>query len=527
MKNKVVIALLFVASLFFYSARAFSAASDAESLHAEALASYHDQAYVEALNKIDAALEIIPRDIALRELKALTLKALGNASAAYQVYNQLSEEWRNSPQKRAPYEFELGMLEYEKRNLTAAEPHFLYSINQQFNPEVAKFLLGALYFDKKSWVKAQSYLEEVLHTPLTEIRGQSNLYLGQLFIEQASYNKAIRHLIAAREVGSELSVASDARQVALGNQIIQATDSLVGNFNKSSVTGQIGMITGYDSNVLLNPTSNADPASQRASLKETLFFSLGYTSSPTKPTQLQALYQGSGNYNFNEVTRPGQFVINDLSGSWIFGPQNDTRFGVRFGAQHILRYGADGSSTAGRFGNYAFTGTVGPFLKSESSNGVVLGAELLFQPQNYFQDSDSPEDYRKSGYGGIARFTRQGNSTFLGLRNPTLAATFDLRQTKGTEFRSKAVGIDYTGSWLLSQRFSVAPVAGMSYTAYQVRTDGYRGDWFLNGQLNSQFRFTRNLSLTAALQVAKNFSSVVETYEYFRYAMSTGLNYIF
>lgn len=511
---------------FVLPLRLQGAASDAEALHAEALASYHDQAYTEALNKIDAALEVTPRDVGLRELKGLTLKALGNNQAAFQIYNKLSEEWRNSPNKRAPYEFELGMIEYQKRDLKSAEPHFLYSINQKFNSDVSSFLLGALHFEKKSWVKAQRYLEGVIASPLRELSAQSHLFLGQLFIEQASYNKGIRHLLAAREIASELSVASDARQVALGNQIIQTTDTLVGDFNKSSLGGQIGVLTGYDSNVLLNPTSNADPASQRASLKETLFMSLVYNSSPTKATQIQVIYQGSGNYNFNEVTRPGQFVINDLMANWILSPEQETRFGIRLGAQHILRYGAEGSNTAGRFANYAFTGTIGPTIRSESSKGVVIGADVLFQPQTFFQDTDSPTEFRKTGWGALLRLSRQTKS-FAGMRAPSLAAVFDLRQPTGSEFQSKSIGLEGSGTWLVSQRFSLLPQVGASYTAYQFRADGYRGDWFLNGNLGSQFKINSHFSITTSLQIAKNFSTVVETYEYFRYAASAGVNYIF
>jgi len=511
---------------FSWGTVALANPGDAELLQAQADLLIQDGKTTAALDTIDKALIISPNDLKLLELKALTLNQLGNWKAAFNLYDSLSDRSQATPKKRAPYEFELGLIEFKQKNFKNAEKHFLFALNQRFNLDVSQFLLGSIYLGQKSFIRAQEYLKASLDSPVKELKAQSHMYLGQSFAEQGNYPKAFKHVVAARELASELSTASDARQANLGSQILESTNALAGQLGKSNLIAQVGLITGYDSNVLLNPTSNADPASQSASLKETLSFSLQYLTPPDGGAQWQLLYQGAVNYNFNSATRAGQFAINDLAANVTLNPEESTRYGVRAGAQYILRSGADGSSTANSFANYSLIGTVGTFVYHDEGKGTILGAEILVQPQSFLRDSDSPTSYRKTGWGGIARFYRQGNR-FLGMNSPLIALVFDLRQTTGEEFRSKSVGLEFGGNWKVSSRFTILPQTLFSYTAYQFRETGYRGDWFLNGQLASQFKVANGFFLNSSLQVGKNFSTVIDTYEYFRFAASIGINYQF
>lgn len=492
---------------------------DVENLEAEALIAFHEGKLETALSRIDSALKLTPQSLKLLELRALTLKSSGDWEAAYKTYGELTA-LKAAGERRAAYEFEMGVIQFKQKNYPRAENHLRYSLREKFNLPITQYLLGSIFLEKKENTKAEAFLTAASRSEIKEFSAQSHLALGRMQFDKGLYSPAFAHLSAARELASTM-VTNDAGSAVLGRQILDSTQGLVDSLEKSSFAGQVGLVSAYDSNVLLNPTSNADAASQRASFKETMVFSLNYATSPVRETQWQIGYQGAANYNFTEATRAGQFILNDLSVLWIDSPQPPLQYGFKGGGSYAMRYGAAGSSSEGKFAGYSATFTAGPFLRSEKERGRSMGAEVLFQPQLFFQDGDSPTEYKKTGWGGVARFYYQPDAA------KQFAIFFDLRQPTGIEFQSKAAGLDFSATARLNRKLSLIPSGTASYTAYQVRSGGYRGDWYFSGQMTSLFAFTPQFNATATIQTAKNFSNVVDTYEYFRIVGSVGMNYVF
>lgn len=515
--------LLSLAAWFVTLAPCVIFAADFEPLHADALLSFHEGNYKDSLQILERALTLAPHEPKLLELKALNLKTLGDWKGSYGIYQSLLGDVGKDNARRASYEFEMGVIQFRQKNYELAEPHILYALRERFNADASRYLLGSIYFEKHSFRKAQSYFRQSTDSPIREFVAQSHMYLGQISADQREYTQALGHLVAAREIASELASASDANQSAIGQRILQSTQSLVAELEKTTVSGQIGLVTAYDSNVLLNPSSNADAASQNASAKETLFVALAYQTSAVKTTQWQFQYQGAANYNFNQSTSAGQFSINDISASLTLDGQEPTSYGGKLGAQYILRSDSGGGLS---FSGYSAVGTVGLFLRRSVEKGKSWGIELNVQPQYFLQDSSSSDEFRKTGWGGVLRLYRQTTSWGF-LKSPAFGLFGDLRQTEGTEFRSKAVGVDMSAQYALGKSVSVSPNAVASYTVYQFRSGGFRGDWFLNAQLNLLWSLSSHVNLALNGQVGKNFSNVVDTYEYFRYSGGLGAYFIF
>jgi hypothetical protein len=158
--------------------------------------------------------------------------------------------------------------------------------------------------------------------------------------------------------------------------------------------------------------------------------------------------------------------------------------------------------------------------------GKKLGIQMSagVGPQLFFGDMEFDRNERRTGLGWSASVsgTLASQGRFV---NPQLALLLSGIQTGRTDFQSNSSAVSLQNLLLFSDGLRGLASLGVSETAFDYRKDGYRKDRLFSLGFTLSKMLGPRFSLSMDASVSRNLSTVSDTYQYFRWTLSSGVNY--
>lgn len=527
---KAVICVLF---LTFLSTAEAAIRDVLEPMIAELTLAFKSGDYPSTLKMAEEILSKDPNVIPALEFRAMALRASGRTEEASKAYLELvKKRWKESSDRAAvaPYYFELGNLRFKEGKLDDAKFYLGYALQWNFNPTVCRFFLGNIAIQQKDFGEAGTHFSEVAASDLTELKPPSEFFLAQVAFKRRKAGLAVAHMRRARELSQAVldDPASTDESRSVAKKLLEAADKAMASLDKSSLFGNVSLITAYDTNVLSVPTSQSTSTEStgNGSLKETVMAAVGYATSPMSKVQLIPSYRLSYNYNFNKDTRTGSFLTQTAS----MLANVDALAAMSWGAKvdGTLTFQNQPESTTGNslYKPYALSGAIGPFVKWDLESMLTLTADLTWQPQKNYLDTSVAESSRRSGNEGVARVGARWDRA-EGFLNPGVTVTYDLNRSNGTEYRSKTVGVTFNDSIYVGEDLTLTPTLSFSSVRFAERASGERQDKLWVADLSGAYKISSVFSALGGVQTMRNISNVPETYEFNRTQVSGGISYSF
>lgn len=491
--------------------------------YADAILALHDGKSADALVHLREILKQSPDQLETLQLSALTLKSMGRTADAKMAYEQLLkvlQAKKAGEVAEAPYHFELGVLAFGEKNYPVAEQKFTIAQRSKFNLPATHFFLGLVNFQNKVWNTAESHFQVVTASGATELKPAALLYLSQITRRRGDTTRTLAYLTEANQLATEqAATANDAGNKML-QQVLQYTQAELGPYRQARWFGQLGLASGYDSNVLTAPDGVTGATGSKTG-KATLLLGLGYATGPADGVQFIPSYRGNFNYNTNQDTKTGQLLVNTFTLYVNAHPLAKATWGLKTEGQLIFSP-ADNSSS---FSAFSLVGSVGPYYRRQLAGDWILQGELFAHPQKYFNDNLYSDTLARSGWGLAPRVFVQKNS-MRGAWNPTLAFVGDYTNTSGSEYRSKGAALELQDFWYLDKLWTLELAGTVGVTAYDQRTGLARTDKLYSLRMSANRQLSRALSLTGDIAYIGN-STNIDTYAYTRLVTSVAVNYFF
>ncbi len=326
----------------------------------------------------------------------------------------------------------------------------------------------------------------------------------------------MRGYVEAKEIATD-QINSDGLPEAtknLARRVMTTADKELRNYDKSAIFGDIGFSSGYDSNVLSVPKGTVDAGgTQPSSFKETISYTIGYSTSPTKQFQFLGTYKGNTNYNLNRETKTSQYLNQDMALYLTRFPYKATNYGLKLGGTGALQYQVD-SEDNGKYAAYSLTGTIGLFGKIAVGGGWIVGADTNFMPGKNYTDNTVGDTLTRSGWTENTRvyLTRERPTTYL---NPGFYLTGEYAQPNGTEYQSRKVGLDFGNTMYLTSSVILGQTIGFSDVYYPNRPSEIRNDQIFTAALSAGWNATRSFIVLLDASYLENLSNV-SSYRYNR-----------
>lgn len=518
-------------------------APNLEPIYADAVLAYNGRDYNRALQILNDLMNQQPDTPEFMELAALTLKNNLDETGSADLYLKLialRESEGKSAQEIAPYYFELGLIRYHEGNFVEARTYLEKTYAAGVNIAPSRYFLGQLALKEEDLKTAERDFTFVLNTGFEDLRGASQLYLGQIYLKQGATSAAIQSFYAALEESRKPRYSLDAtpQRRKVTAEVYRSAESALRPFHKSGFFGTVALSTASDSNVLalgssVSGTSGSSVPTGAATLKEVFAASVGYFSSPLDRIQFLPIYRTSLNINFNSATLNGEYFTHDLSLYMTKGSLAKIGYGLKTGLTYTLQDQPD-SSNARNFTTFSGLLTVGPYLRYEPKPKVILNLEANFVPGRFFTDDtlDSTSTNKRSGvdYNVKASLRNDEGRKFW---NPGISLLLDRNNTSGSEFNSASGTLEVNNAFHLSDRLHMYLTGAFGYARYDRAPNPQRFDKLMTFGLYPSYRLgAGKFSLFAELQYTQDYvtcddSQVVDTYQYNRLVASLGVSYTF
>lgn len=512
-----------------FSARA-ALDNQLEPEYALAVLDFNARNYESALKTLGEIQKKAPASVEILELKAITFKAMKNekdASTAYRDLIQLKTKEGKDKKEIAPYAFELGVIRYNERNWKQAEQYLNFSAKNGFNIEVSRFYLGLIQIQLQDWVKAESNFNETVKSELDELKPASYYYLSQVYFKLGYPSDGFGSLINAKRSAQKYidreDVQPESKKMAM--QVKAAAEATLQPFDKAQTFGTFNFLVGYDSNVLLLPTSSSSStsASGKSTLKSTVSAGYGYASSPLARFQYVPSLRFNFNKNFNGESSTGEFADSTFSFYLTKDALAPVSYGVKLEGTMVFQNQTD-TAGAKKYHLYDTSAQFAPYVKWDVSKQWTLGGEVGYRSVKYTGEETVSQTLRRSGHGILAKVTAQ-NKASRRYFNPTITARAEFNSTEGTEYANNILGVQVINSLKLGQ-VDFSQVIGLDRTTYgDSSTD--RSDTLIIFSLLASKKIGPRWAILASADYSTNSSSTADTYSYNRYTVNTGLGYNF
>lgn len=508
----------FVASLALASLPA-----EEEATFAKASLAFQEGNTQEAHQHLDRLLKKYPQEPQVLELKALVQKSSGELESSKQIYLKLFQAAKDKKdrKKMAMYAFELGNILYSQGDLDNAHRYLRTSVKGNFNVEASEFLLGKIDLEQNHWFESREHFEAA--SQAEAFHSASKLYIAQAYSKENRVTDALGAYVDAKEA-AQADVASgetlSEQSRFLAQQVLKNSEQELRSYSKSDWIKEVGIATAYDSNVLFMPnSSDANLTSTTGSVKQSATWRLRYASDPTERWQYLGAYQGSINYNFNQDTQGGQFLVQDLSNYITRGFLKSTQYGFKLGGTGIMQYQTDA------YKPFSLSGTVGPFVKTQVNDDWSFGAEAFFQPVRNFLDPNLSESAQRSGFDQVVRTyaASRRNDPYW---KPSVFMTGTVMRPSGSDFSGVRLNLDLANAMYLSPTLFVAQTLGISVARYPDRSNGQRDDQGFSASLSGGYQMSQALALMAQMDYGQNFSNDAN-FRYNRWSATVSGNYRF
>jgi tetratricopeptide (TPR) repeat protein len=495
--------------------------------YSEAVLSFNDRQYRKAIQQLDQLLKKNPEVVEFLELKALSLKATQNDADAVGIYERLIESRKKSGAKEkdlAPYHFELGMILTRQKKTAEARSHFEFSVREEFNLAPAHLYLGLDAFNTGRWGDAERHFKGVLSERVADLAPLAYFYLGQTYMRLEFPSGATSNLVSARDAARRVieNSSSSADIQKMAQSIFDATSKALAPYDRGQMFGYVGTISGYDSNILLAPStvSSAAQTSGNSTLKQTLMAGVGYASSSLAMFQYVPSIRVSTNLNTSEDAATSQFVTNSASLYLTGLPLSRFSFGAKLEGVVMFRKETDPSL----YRIFSQSGSLGPFFRYQATRSYLWGLEYTLEPRSYADDPSG--DQARSGTGDQLRTYLQ-NERGSRYFNPTYVFRLGSDGARGAEWASHSIGGDLSNAFHLSEKVDLNLSLSYSYQTYDARPSGKRVDKNYLGQFSASWRWRPKWTFLASATQTQNDSNVPDTYSYSRLETGLGVTYSF
>lgn len=525
MLNSRILGLLSAGLLCIQSFAAIPSALEPE--YADAVLALHDGKTAEALQHMENILRQSPEQIETLALHALTIKNQGKlpeARAAYEKILKVLTINKAPDSELAPYHFELGVLALQSKDPVNADLQLNYALQSKFNLPATHFFMGLSAFQQRDWRRAEVQFHLANEANVMSLKPTTFLYLGQLSKRRADVSRAIFYFSQserwANADGENARVTNDAVRASADTRVKELAEQELLPYRETRWSGQIGLASGYDSNVLSAP-DGITGASGNGSMRETLLWAIGFATGAADNYQFVPTYHGSFNYNTNPDTKIGEFLTHTVTVFMNSHPSAPESWGLKAEAQVIWGY-ADNQSS---FSPYSLVGSVGPYYRKTLANQWELRGELYAHPQDYFNDDLFTSDQARTGWGVTPRLALQ-HQTYRGLWNPTAALLGDYTHTSGVEYQSKTVALELADVLYPDKLWSVEFSGSLGVASYGNRLGTARSDKLLTLRGTATRSIGRNFALSGDLAYLADYSNI-DSYAYSRVVTSLAINYLF
>ncbi len=489
-----------------------------------AVIAYNEKKYQESLKILNELLRDTPGSIEFLELKALALKTAKNdteSASTYESIIQAKSQSGASAKELSPYQFELGVIRFRTQQKVAAIPLFEASIQSGFNVAPASFFLGMIHFEAGRNAEAAVRFKVASESGLDEIAAPAAFYLGQAQLKIGESGAASASFVNAKLLARPL-----AKQSPTAKNILEACERILAPLDRAQNFGSIALALGYDSNVQALP----DQAEGVLNINQDTFKTLvqagiGRMSSPTENFQWIPSYRVSYNKNFNSDTREGEFLTQELSLFLNHRPLDPSTYGFKIDLGHTFQNQFDtNASSSSTFRQFSATSELEAYYRFKWGKRVGVNLSAGAGPQLFFGDLLFARNERRTGLGWSAtsQFTLTSQGKWV---NPALTLGLSGIDTDQTDFQSMTRAVLLQNGLLFSDRTKGFVSLGVSETDFKYRLDGERKDRNFTLGLQILHQLGPRWSLTADGSVSRNISTVSDTYQYFRWTMSTGVSY--
>jgi tetratricopeptide (TPR) repeat protein len=504
---------------------------DLEPDYAEAVLSFNSRDFSKALKLLDALIRRDPRVNEFLELKALSLKVSQKDQAAEKIYQQLIENKKRQgrdPVELAPYHFELAMI-LSRRNLhDQAKPYFAYAVQHGFNLAPSHLYLGMTDFNSGKWSEASEHFRGVLSEGAADLAPIAHFYLGQTYLKMGYSSGGTSSLLEARGSARTLldDSKTDADTRAMAQRIFGATEAVLAPYGSGQFFGYLGLLSGYDSNILLIPgtISNAGEMSGKSTAKETFMGAVGYATSSLGFLQFVPSVRTSLNFNLNRDSKSSEFVSTTASLYVNRGPLSRFSYGLKLEGSPVFRNDVDPATNAGTYRLFSISGSLGPYFRYQVARQWQVGVEGTLEPRRYENDADN--DQRRSGTGGQLRAYIQ-NEQGSRFWNPTLFLELSDDGAEGSEYDSSGISASLSDAMHLGSRLDLTATVSLEREKYPRRTAGERRDTTSSFQANLSWRWAPKWTVLGNASFTKNASNFDSVYGYDRLELGGGVTYSF
>ncbi len=503
------------------------ASTNTESDYTEALLAYQSGKTNDALGMVSTVLKQSPSHVKAWELKGLLLRDLGQTEQSLAIFLKLHEmavSRKLSSKEIAAYAFQTGLLLHETKQFEKAKNYLSASLKEGFNTSACEYFLGLISLAQSESEKAETYFRRVTHAPQLFLSASAFYYLGVLAKNRDDSRMAVWNWKESKRV-AQLAISptgNDANSKSAMGLIEQADRAMQERSDSPPGYGHLSLITGYDSNVLLNPLIDVG-ASGASTALETVRYSVGL---PVLVGDglVATSWRGSANYNFHPDAHGGQFFTNDISILYSYRPKSPVSWGLRSGLLFIMRNDTAQSPT-GALKKQSLGVPIAPFLTLSSSQ-TRWSNEFTITPQTFYTDDAQSTTYRKSGidwrYHSELQH-RTGNRFF----SPGATIEIYRQQTSGEEYRMSGFSFGFFNRFAFSQTHGINLHGAIAYNTYGDRVSGARYDTQLSAGAEWDFQIWDGLFGTLELSYLDNLSNVASIYRYRRFAAGAGLDYRF
>ena len=489
-----------------------------------AVIAYNEKKYQESLKILNDLLRDTPGSIEFLELKALALKTAKNDAESASTYESLiqAKSQAGAPEKElAPYQFELGVIRFRNGQKAAALPLFEASARSGFNKAPASFFIGMIHFEAGRNAEAAVGFKVASESGLDEIAAPAAFYLGQAQLKVGESGAASASFVSAKLLARPL-----AKQSTTAKNILEACERILTPLDRAQNFGSIALAVGYDSNVQALPDQTEGVLNiNQDTFKALVQAGIGRMSSPTENYQWIPSYRMSYNKNFNSDTREGEFLTQELSLFLNHRPLDPSNYGFKIDLGHTFQNQFDtNSSSSSTFRQFSATSELEAYYRFKWGKRVGVNLSAGAGPQLFFGDLLYARNERRTGLGWStsSQFTLTSQGKWI---NPGLILGLSGIQTGKTDFESMTRAVLLQNGLLFSDRTKGSVSLGVSETDFNHRQGGKRKDRNFTLGLQMIHLLGSRWSLTADGSVARNISSVSDTYQYFRWTMSTGVSY--
>jgi tetratricopeptide (TPR) repeat protein len=483
-----------------------------ESTYSEAVLDYNRQQSDEALKLLDKVLAVQPNHVQSLELKALILKTDKKNSEALGVYVRLLK--LKAGNDRGPYCFEIGEILNRMGRLSEAAAYFEASIKLKFNIEAAQLYLGIIYFNSGNPKKAEVNFKAIEFHGLPEMKVVAHYYLGMIYLKWGYSYKGTQELYQAKEEAAGAPDNKTAKDTG------DAADHVLDSYRKGTFFTSFTGLFQYDTNISSVPSTSGPQAeaTNNATAQFKLSGGFGYISPSLDTIQFVPSYQASWNYNFNPQTKQFEFFTNSASLYLNYKPLAQTTGGLKTSGNFIFNNQptlASAPAGASVYSEYSFTGSIGPYIKSQITPELQVGWEFDVGPQDYFSAPLSGTDYQ-------TRFSAQMETRSIWL-NPGAFVLLDNDSTTNYQYAFRSVGWELSDTFRPTIRDTVILALDFNTYSYYLSNPS-RVDTTWNPRLSVLHSINDKWSILGDLGYTSNISSIPSTYAYTRFVVGAGIS---